>query len=221
MRFSILCFSLLLLFSACKDKGFQLQKGDFLFQDIDCGPLCDAIETVTTGKDGAHFSHIALVVETGDSTLLIEAISEGVKLTNLESFLSRSSDYNSLPKVWVGRLKPEFSNAIPQAIKNAKTFMEFPYDEVFLPKNDKLYCSELIALAFNKAMGDQSFFPLVPMTFIDPSNGKTFPVWEDYYSKLGIAVPEGVPGINHGAIYLSDKIEIVYKYGEHSGIEIK
>ena len=28
-------------------EGFQLQKGDFLFQDLDSSPLCDAIEEIS------------------------------------------------------------------------------------------------------------------------------------------------------------------------------
>ncbi len=221
MRYSILFLSLLAIFSACKNKGEQLQKGDLLFQDIDCGPLCDAIETVTTGINGAHFSHIAIVVETGDSTILLEAIGKKVKLTKLEDFLARSTDGNGLPKVWVGRLKPTYKKNLCQAIENAKTFLGAPYDDAFLPDNNKYYCSEIIALAFNDAMGDKSFFPLIPMTFIDPSNGKTFPVWEEYYQKLGIPVPEGIVGINPGAISISDKIEIVFKYGDPSGLDLK
>ena len=47
-------------------ENFQLQKGDFLFQDLDSSPLCDAIELVTPGYKGANFSHIGMVVELGD-----------------------------------------------------------------------------------------------------------------------------------------------------------
>ena len=47
-------------------ENFQLQKGDFLFQDLDSSPLCDAIELVTPGYKGANLSHIGMVVELGD-----------------------------------------------------------------------------------------------------------------------------------------------------------
>ena len=36
-----------------------LKEGDLLFQDLNCGELCDAIETVTQGVDGKDFSHCA------------------------------------------------------------------------------------------------------------------------------------------------------------------
>jgi len=43
-------------------KNFKLQEGDLLFQDLDSSPLCNAIELVTPGYNGANFSHIGLVV---------------------------------------------------------------------------------------------------------------------------------------------------------------
>ena len=45
----------------------NLQNGDFIFQNLDCGSLCDAIEQVTEGIYGMDFSHIGLVYKDGDS----------------------------------------------------------------------------------------------------------------------------------------------------------
>jgi hypothetical protein len=50
------------------------------------------------------------------------------------------------------------------------------------------------------------------MTFKDPSTGKTFPAWVDYYSELHTAIPEGQPGCNPGGISSSDKIEILKSF---------
>ena len=59
---------LLLAFCSCKteENKFLLKKGDILFQDLDSSPLCDAIELVTKGYDNRNFSHIGIVVETGE-----------------------------------------------------------------------------------------------------------------------------------------------------------
>ena len=63
--FIILFYSI--LFSSCLPKQkFELQEGDFLFQDLDSSPLCDAIELVTPGYKDANFSHIGLVVLDND-----------------------------------------------------------------------------------------------------------------------------------------------------------
>jgi len=50
------------------------------------------------------------------------------------------------------------------------------------------------------------------MTFDDPDTKTIFPIWEDYFKKLGIPVPEGKPGLNPGSISRSDKIKIVYRF---------
>ena len=46
---------------SCKS-NFDLKEGDLLFQDLDSSPLCDAIELVTPGYNGANLSHIGLIV---------------------------------------------------------------------------------------------------------------------------------------------------------------
>ena len=43
-------------------------------------------------------------------------------------------------------------------------------------------------------------------------NGKTLPVWEEYFNKLNIPIPEHEPGINPGGISLSNKIRIIHDY---------
>ena len=91
-------------------KNFKLQEGDLLFQDLDSSPLCDAIELVTPGYNGANFSHIGLVVLDNDTLKVLEAIPPKVMITNLDDFINRSFDKNGNPKVIVGRLKKEFIN---------------------------------------------------------------------------------------------------------------
>jgi len=58
---------LLFLIISCQPKNqevaFELKVGDLLFQDLDSSPLCDAIETVTPGFQGASLSHIGIVIE--------------------------------------------------------------------------------------------------------------------------------------------------------------
>ena len=40
----------------------EFKAGDLIFQDLQCGPLCDAINAVTKGYQGKDFSHVAIVV---------------------------------------------------------------------------------------------------------------------------------------------------------------
>ena len=201
--------------SACREaRAFTLEPGDLLFQDLDCGPMCDAIERVTTGYKGASFSHVGIAAKNaaGD-VVVIEAVSAGVKVTELQSFLERSSDANGRPKVVVGRLKKRYRDLIPQALEGALALKGKPYDKVFAIDNNAYYCSELVYEAFLRANDNNPVFKLQPMTFKDPDTGTLFPVWQEYYSELGVAVPEGKPGINPGGISRSKVLTIVHQYG--------
>ena len=196
-------------------KTFKLQEGDLLFQDLDSSPLCDAIELVTPGYNGANFSHIGLVVLENDTLKVLEAIPPKVMITNLYDFINRSFDKNRNPKVIVGRLKKKFTNSINNAVSYSKSKLDIPYDEVFLINNETYYCSELIYEAFL----NDSIFELKPMTFLHPKTKDTLKVWKEYYSDLNTNIPEGNPGINPGIMSLSNKIEIVHVYGIPSGME--
>jgi len=212
--FIILIYSILL--SSCLPKQkFELQEGDLLFQDLDSSPLCDAIELVTPGYKDANFSHIGLVVLDNDTLKILEAIPPKVVLTDMKSFFNRSYDTEGRSKIIVGRLKDEFQHTIKDAIIYAKSKIGMKYDEVFLMNNNSYYCSELIFEAFEK----DSIFKLKPMTFLHPETNDTLTVWKNYYSELGIKIPQNEPGINPGIMSLSDKIEMVYFYGTPDGMK--
>jgi endonuclease/exonuclease/phosphatase family metal-dependent hydrolase len=200
--------------SQAQSGAYTPQPGDLLFQDLDSGPLCVAIEKVTQGVDGAQFSHVGMVSEAGENgTLVIEAVSEGVVETPLEEFLQRSADSEGRPKVLVGRLKPGYRPLIPKAVVTARSFLGRPYDRVFAMENESFYCSELIYEAFRQAAGEP-LFALAPMTFIDPDTGATFPAWQDYYRELGAPIPEGEPGLNPAGMSRAPVLRIVHAYGE-------
>ena len=222
--FTTLSLGLLAMLSGCATTDctetgvFALRPGDLLFQDLDCGPLCDAIETVTQGAYGSNFSHMGIVSELdGDSATIIEAVGEGVGGTPLAEFLARSQDDAGRPKVLVGRLNQEYRALIPKALEVAQSFIGVPYDKVYTMDSSELYCSEMIYECFRIANGGEAVFELNPMTFIDPKSGKTFPAWTDYYAALGVPIPEGEPGLNPGGISRAPNIRIVYHYGRPSG----
>lgn len=195
---------LLTSFIAGAQPAAKPEEGDFLFLDLDCGGLCEAIEAVTEGAGGRDFSHLGLVHQRGDSVFVLEAMGNSVRLTPLSTFLS----YTKKPAL-LARLKPEFRKLIPQAMAFGLTRLGFPYDDAFLPDNGKYYCSELVYDCFLQASGRHDFFSLRPMTFRQPGKQEFFPVWISYYQKLGIPVPEGIPGCNPGGISSSEKLEIL------------
>ncbi|SDM61080.1 Permuted papain-like amidase enzyme, YaeF/YiiX, C92 family [Catalinimonas alkaloidigena] len=216
-RFCFLCGLLLWTTGVWAQAAFQPRPGDLLFQDLDCGPLCDAIETVTEGVAGANFSHVGIVSSVeGEDVWVTEAVSAGVKRTRLADFLARSHDAEGHPKVLVGRLKPAYQALIPAALAQLPRYEGKPYDGVYRMDDSTYYCSELVYAIFLPE-SPQPLFSVQPMTFNDPATGQPFPAWVDYYQQLGLPIPEGEPGLNPGSVSRAEALEIVHAYGRPSG----
>jgi len=202
---AVLCLSRL----GCSQQTQPLQEGDLLFQDLDCGALCDAIEAVTEGVSGKDFSHCGMVIKIGDSLKVIEAIGEQVQVNSIAIFLARSGDTETLKNTTVARVKPSHKALIDKAATYAIQQIGQPYDHEFLLNNGSWYCSELLYEAFKHANDNKAFFQLSPMTYKDPKTKAFFPAWVDYYAALNKDIPEGKPGLNPGSISRSNAIEII------------
>lgn len=188
-------------------QNIKLQDGDLLFQDMDCGPLCDAIEAVTEGYGGNDFSHMGMVYHRNDSIYIIEAAGKAVRLTPIEKFRT----YTNKPML-IGRVKEEYRDLAPYAVAFSLEQMGVPYDDEYVYDNGSYYCSELIYDAFLFANGGRPFFTLFPMTYKQPGTNEFFPAWVEYYTELGKPIPQGLPGCNPGGMSVSDKIEIIGSY---------
>lgn len=215
MRVRLLNISLLLvwctLILSCKHSQYSqtLQEGDLLFQNLNCGELCDAIEAVTDGVNKKDFSHCAMVISINDTLKVVEAFGEKVQVNSLHTFFSRSGDTGSIQNITIARVNHPYKYLLEKASNYAKQQIGKPYDNEFLIGNDKWYCSELLYQSFKEANNQNSFFELEPMTFKDPKTNTFFPAWMEYYKKLNTEIPEGEPGINPGLISRSNKIQII------------
>jgi hypothetical protein len=180
----------------------QLLTGDFLFQDLDCGPQCDAIESVTQSYNHQSFSHVGIVENQGDSIWVIEATYPKVKRTPLQEFLKRSPH-----TVYAGRLAWS-TTAIEQVVQFCKQQIGLPYDHYFLMNNGHYYCSELLYDALQSVDSTQKVVELFPMTFKKPHENAFHPVWEKHFKKLKCAIPEGELGCNPGGISRSKELQM-------------
>lgn len=161
-------FAFMLLVSGCSlfpnksssQKTETIQEGDLLFQDLNCGELCDAIEAVTEGVDGKDFSHCAMVVKINDTLQVVEAIGDKVQVTSLRNFFARSGDTTTIQNITVGRVLEKYQPLAAKAALNAKAHIGEPYDDVFLMNNNSWYCSELLYDAFKEANDSKDFFEL-------------------------------------------------------------
>ena len=186
-------------------------EGDILFQDLDCGPLCKAIENVEPGIYGTHISHVGILCKNKGKWYVAEAYGK-VKLTPLNEFLYRTTDKDNNPKVIVARVKKEYKNYLHDLKRKIYQQLNKEYDSNFLPGNDKLYCCELIYYVFTNRSG-KHLFDFKPMSFKNRKTGKIDSLWFEYFKKLNGKIPENIPGCNPAAYSKSNKIQIIKSYG--------
>lgn len=194
-------------FFACAQpvSKIKLQSGDLLFREKSSENISEAIDQVTQTSGATHFSHVGLVEVTDNGIVVLHAYPEGgTCIVSLNEFLHPKGDS---VRVIAYRLKNEGQKAIPAAIRKAHSMLGKPYNFSYILSDTAHYCSEFVYLAF---VAD-SVFKLEPMTFKDPATG-TFPAaWVEYYQKMGIEIPEGLPGCNPNGLAASEKLE---KLGE-------
>ena len=166
---------------------YSLKSGDLLFHIVSQG---NAITDVTPGM----IDHVAIVMSR-DS--VIEAVGKGVKTTPIDSLRQQDGYY------LMARVKGADSK---QSLRNALQYLGRPYDRLYLPNNDAIYCSELVQLSFVDKHGKRLFSP-IPMSFHD-ATGRITDYWRQFYAKHQLEVPEGEPGTNPGELSQRREIRI-------------
>lgn len=163
---------------------FGLQRGDLLFYRDTTG--MGAAVRESTGE----YTHVALVESVGDTVWIIDATQRyGVSRHPL---LRGLGDERPFPDIYT--LDDRVSVNIDSVILRARSFLGQPYDNAFLSNNGKLYCSELIYECFRFSNGKR-IFEAKPMNWRD-KEGNLPEYWKKHFEKLGVPVPEGVPGTN-------------------------
>lgn len=202
---------ILIITVACHKNHYKLKEGDILFQDLDKDSIDNAIANVTKTKLKYNFTHVAIVVKQQEQLKVLEAISTGVQLTPIKTFLNRNLE-NGKPKVVVGKLNTEFNFMLKDAIEYGKTLIGLPYDSEYIIGDKNYYCSELLYEMFHHTNPKTTIFELSPMTFKDPKTDKTLPFWVNYYKDLNKNIPEGELGLNPNGMSTSPNITLVYDY---------
>ncbi len=208
--FSILFILSLIGCSSWSVTVSDLRDGDLLFV---VNGLGNSITDVTVGVDGLKIDHVAIYAG-GD---IIEAVpGRGVSRSQLDSFIVRLAETDA---VLVGRVD---GLDVGASIRNAERFSGSPYDEIFMPSDSTIYCSELVQKSFvfmgkpdddRKGIADEgqdprAVFSTIPMSFQD-STGNVTEVWTKFYASRGLSVPEGVPGTNPGQLSRDPNVKIL------------
>ena len=201
---------LLTAFSAITLPALELQEGDLLFC---CADSPNAITDVTQGYHGLLIDHVAVVHRIGgDDGLLyvIEAKKPAVCLTPIDTF------WNENPGgVLICRVNADVD--IHKSVRRCLMMVGKPYDDLYLPGDSAIYCSELVQMNYVDNKGHLIFDP-VPMSFRD-ATGQVTDYWREFYAQRGMAVPEGAPGSNPGELSQRPQIrDIGYRL---SGVNVQ
>ena len=201
-----------LLTAGCAEKSQDLRNGDLVFvglpaeYEADNSSMNAAISAATGDDNQLNITHVAMIERGQDSIWVIDATPKnGVARRPLETFLDENKlEDGTSPEFIIKRVKGVDADA---AVARAKALLGRAYDLRFLPDNDELYCSELIQECYLDARGEP-VFDSQPMNFLAP-DGTMPPYWDQLFSKLGMDVPQGVPGTNPQRLSESDRLNTV------------
>ena len=194
--------ALLLLFSCLSLAGQQLQEGDLLFC---CTDSANAITAVTSGVEGFPIDHVGVVHYVGGDdghVYVIEAKKPAVCLTPVDSFMCDNGT------VLVGRINVEWN--IAASISGCLAMLGKPYDDLYMPGDSAVYCSELVQMNYVNKDGEL-IFTAIPMTFRD-STGNITDYWTEFYRQRGLSVPDGAPGSNPGELSRRSQVTVIGRY---------
>lgn len=139
----------------------HLQTGDIVFVMGESRILLGLVNfsKLSTDIADSRFSHVGLVSREDDQVVVYDIVAEGARRLPFGSFVNDG-------RVWsvaVKRLQPEYQGYVPAAIAYCQGVVASQprFDTDFRLDNDRLYCSEMLELAFES--GGLSLADPVPM----------------------------------------------------------
>lgn len=204
MRTFLLLFCLLLTAAMpASAADVQARAGDLLFVTAAKAGLSGAIDDATGKQGQASYDHVALVAKDGGTAIVLHADQEGSRRQTLAAFMDEARAKHR--QVVLYRLKGQARDAIPAAIRQARTMLGRPYNFTYVQTEDSYYCSDFIERAFRA----HHVFALQPMNFKNPQTGQISPYWIAFYRDKGMDVPQDQPGTNPNDMAASPALERV------------
>ncbi len=180
---------LALALAACghRQTNLDLNKGDLVFVVGGESDFSRAITTATADADLPPFDHVGIIDIDSCGVWVVEASPRcGVTATPWAEFTADSPRLMIVPMTGVADTDA--------AVERARSCIGRPYDWAYGPSPDSVYCSELVQIAYLDTIG-RPLFPSRPMNFLD-ADGRMPQFWTDLFQKLGLPIPQGVPGTN-------------------------
>ncbi len=193
--------ALALLASACSAKGTlpAVRDGDVIFHTSRSSQSV-AIQRAT----GSKYSHMGLILHRKGRPYVFEAIST-VQYTPLDRWIKRGTGSHFVVK----RLRDADSLLTPKALEKLRSaagnFAGRPYDLTFGWSDDRIYCSELVWKAYDRALGLQlgRLQKVRDFDLSDPA------VRSKMRERYGNAIPLDEPVISPVAMFQSALLEAV------------
>jgi uncharacterized protein YycO len=177
----------------------ELKDGDLIFQ-TSLSKQSKAIQLATHSS----YSHCGLIFKNGNEYEVFEAV-QPVKFTPLYKWIARGQN----GKFVIKRLKNADSVLTPATLKKLKqaavTFAGKYYDLTFEWSDNKIYCSELIWKAYQRATGIE-IGKLQKLSDFDLTNNAVKAKLEERYGKN---IPLNEPVISPTAIFDSELLTVV------------
>lgn len=178
----------------------NLKQGDFVFFGKSSSHLSTAIHEVTQTNMGTEYSHVGLLEFQNDTLYLLHAGGEnGCEKIPFEKYLNKK---NRNPIVDVYRVQDGYFVDWQAVMQRAEKWLGLPYNHSYILNDTSLYCSDFVY----RVIQDTAIFQLNPMTFKSPNQETYHPLWVSYYERLGVDIPEGLPGCNPNGMATSSKI---------------
>jgi hypothetical protein len=129
----------------------NLQSGDLLFVLGESRILLGLVNFSKLSSELADspFSHVALVAREDGELVVYDIVPDGPRRTAFAEFVADRQAHTLAVK----RLRPPYRHHIPEAIEYCAYVWKrrLPFDDSFRMDNERLYCSEMIEMAFRHA----------------------------------------------------------------------
>ncbi len=199
VRMLVFCLVGALFLMSCEVHMYEPKTGDIVFH-ISRSEQSVAIQRAT----GSRYSHCGLVVVSGGSTWVIEAVGP-VRIVKLEEWALAGKERRYVARRPVeGVLDSAAAVAVFHA---ARDFMGTPYDSRFEWDDNTIYCSELVWKAFKRGANVE----LCATKRLDDMNLKDSEVQRDMVRRYGNNIPFSEQVVSPGMLFNSELLETVFE----------
>jgi hypothetical protein len=206
MKKILLTLSLCCSLCSCHshEPAITLLDGDLIFQDSQSAQ-CRAVQLAT----GSAYSHVGMIIAENGNVLVCEAV-QPVKLTPFAEWIRRGRNNHYVVKRLRDQSQWLNAEVIPQLKKEAKSMLGRDYDALFGWEDKRIYCSELIWKAYDRAAGLQ----LCPLKTLRDFNLSAPEVQKILHQRYGNKIPYEEPVVSPADLFDSKLLVEIVREGK-------